>query len=102
MKLKWENYGSSSLTIVAVIAGLDIKYPCIPHDPSDFNRCIHLFECLDYTENKMYATIRKIAEIYPIWKPISDNWIELKELYDQERKQDNAPKLYNALKVLRK
>jgi hypothetical protein len=100
MAVEWENYGRSSLTILSTLSGLQMKYPGIPHDPSDFNRCIHLFECLDYTEGKMYAVVKQVAKVYPIWQPIANYWIELKELYDEERTKGDAPKLYKALRGL--
>ena len=56
--VKWSDYGESSLTLLAVYAGLDKESPAAPRDPADFGRCIHLMNCLglrfhDKFEGKM-------------------------------------------------
>ena len=93
----WEDYGESSLTLLAVLVGIDKKEPAIPHDPSDFKRCIHLFECLDLEHNEIYDLLNETANKYPQWTMFTDNWDTLMDLYEEEKEQDSAPKLYKLI-----
>jgi hypothetical protein len=97
---KWSDYGESSLTIVSFILGIEKESPSIPRDPSDFRRCVHLFDCLDYHKHKVEYILLEMSEVYPIWKGIAENWKELMKLYDEEKDQKTAPKLYDHLKKL--
>lgn len=98
--LKWRDYGESSLTLLAVYAGMDKARPSIPYDPSDFNRCVHLIKCLNLTLKQERELLQKAAVQYPIWKPFVDNWGELMRLFRGRTKK--APKLYERLTELRK
>jgi hypothetical protein len=102
MKTHWNDYGESSLTIVSVLLGIGKETPSIPQDPSDFNRCIHLFKCLNYNKYEIFRTIEKVAQHYSIWIPIRDNWDKLIELYNEEYSLKDAPKLYTLLQKCRK
>jgi len=97
---KWSDYGESSLTIVSFILGIEKESPAIPRDPSDFRRCVHLFDCLDYHKHKVEHLLIEMSKVYPIWKGIAENWKELVKLYDEEKDQETAPKLYDHLKKL--
>ena len=99
--LKWDDYGESSLTLLAAFIGLNKKRPAVPLDPSDFRRCIHLLECLDLKKNEINDLLIKVANIYPEWKLFVDNWDALIKLYNEEKDQDSAPKLYELMKNLR-
>jgi hypothetical protein len=101
IKPSWEDYGESSLTLLAVHAGLDKARPMIPYDPSDFKRCVHLFECLDLTKEGINHLLKETAGMYPDWKPFADNWDKLTELYLEEKDKAEAPKLYKLMTQLR-
>jgi hypothetical protein len=98
---KWNDYGESSLTLLAVHCGIDKEEPYVPADPSDFRRCVHLFECLDFGEGEIFSLLCKAAHKYPILKLFSKNWDELMNLYNEEKDNDTAPKLYKAMQELR-
>lgn len=98
---KWKNYGESSLTLLAVHCGMDKDNPVIPLDPSDFVRCVHLFECLNLNRKEIYSLLKNTSEKYPLWLPFFENWGELVKLYNKERNQVTAPKLYNLIQKLR-
>lgn len=100
--MKWTNYGESSLTLLAVHCGMDKQYPSIPYDPSDFRRCIHLFECLEFGEGEIFNLLCQTADKYPMWKPFAENWDTLTNLYLEEMNQKCAPKLYDKMLEVRK
>jgi hypothetical protein len=99
---KWEDYGESSLTLLAVYCSMDKESPTTPLDPSDFRRCIHLFECLDLGERGIFKLLYQAAGKYPAWKPFAEEWDTLTSLYNEEKDQDRAPKLYKAMLNIRK
>ena len=100
--VKWQDYGESSLTLLAVYCRMDKERPSIPYDPSDFKRCIHLFECLEFGSGEIFSLLCKTANKYSIWKPFVEEWDTLTELYNKEKNQDVAPLLYKALQETRK
>lgn len=99
---KWEDYGESSLTLLAVHVGMDKKEPSVPRDPSDFRRCMHLFECMGLNEQQKKELLKKAAEKYPIWKIFKLNWRTMEAFYDMEKEQEEAPELYDFMKRLEK
>jgi len=100
VKTKWSDYGESSLTIVAYLLGITKEIPAIPRDPSDFRRCIHLFECLGY-KYRLKELITEVSQVYPIWKVITEEWDNLMKLYEEEKDGETAPKLYDHLQKCR-
>ena len=100
-KPEWEDYGESSLTLLSVLVGMKKKSPQIPYDPSDFKRCIHLFDCLDLEDNEIFDLLDETATQYPEWQPFADNWNVLMDLYLKEKDKDSAPKLYKEMLKLR-
>ena len=98
--MKWEDYGESSLTLLAAHCGIDKDQVSVPRDPSDFKRCIHLFKCLNFGEGEIFNLLCVTANKYPIWKPFAENWDELTELYEEEKNLHKAPKLYEAIQNL--
>jgi hypothetical protein len=97
MKDYWDDYGESSLTIVAVLLKIKKAKPAIPYDPTDFKRCVHLFECLGYNKFLMLHTIEIVSNIYVIWKPFYLEWENLMQCYEEEKNLKSAPKLYELL-----
>jgi hypothetical protein len=100
--VKWKDYGGSSLTLLAVYCRMDKAKPTIPYDPSDFKRCIHLFECLDLGQGEIFNLLCQTADKYPEWRIFADNWDVLTYLYIEEKDQESAPKLYETMLNLRK
>ena len=100
-KPEWEDYGESSLTLLSVLVGMKKKSPQIPYDPSDFRRCVHLFECLDLRDNEIYDLLNETANQYPEWQPFTDHWTVLMDLYLEEKDKDFANKLYQEMMKLR-
>ncbi len=99
--MKWSDYGESSLTLLAVHCGIDKERPSIPRDPADFKRCVHLFDCLELHYVEIFELLHDTAETYSEWKIFADNWDYLMELYEEEKHQESAPKLYEAMRRLR-
>ncbi|MFC1590962.1 hypothetical protein ACFL43_00390 [Thermodesulfobacteriota bacterium] len=100
IELRWKDYGVSSLTLLAAHCGIVKDDPGIPHDPSDFRRCVHLFKCMELNDKEIKDLLTKTTLIYPIWAIISVHWDKLMDLYNEEKQQDSAPKLYKALQEL--
>ena len=98
---EWKDYGESSLTLLATHCGMDKADPAIPFDPSDFKRCVHLFECLNLDEKTILNLLYMTAGKYPEWRVIADNWDGLMNLYLEEKDKGSAPKLYELMQNLR-
>lgn len=97
---KWNDYGESSLTLLAVHCGMDKEVPAVPADPSDFERCMQLFECLGFDAPQIFDLLRKASDNYPIWQPFEDKWDTLMEFYGEEVDKAKAPKLYKLIQEL--
>ena len=102
MKKQWSDYGESSLTLLAVHCGLDKASPSIPYDPSDFKRCVHLIQCLGLNLKQERKLLEDVAYKYAIWKPFVKKWGKLMSLYNEEKDDDSASKLYKLLLKIRK
>ena|SRR3990167_7755043 len=64
-----------------------------PSDPSDFRRCVDFLEdCID--ESNRYPLIFEMGSKIEAWKRVKDEWFVLLKLYDEEKGQKTAPKLY--------
>jgi hypothetical protein len=83
---EWIIYGEtgiSSKTMWAALKGV-VKDPNdrwhfdVPHDRADFGRCYKLFTDCDLIEHNL----KVVANTFPKWKPIVDNWKELCRRYD--------------------
>lgn len=84
--------GMSSITIWTVLGGYsfpDYKHPAVPLDPDDFGRCYRLVKRIAGWE----ARLPEVAEKYPEWKPLVENWAILCALYEEELPTGQAPKL---------
>jgi len=92
--------GTSSLTIYSAITGHPSPHGCfdVPHDPDDFGRCYRLLKLFPAWREKLAETINICKE----WEPFVAAWDELTELYEEEMRNDVAPKLYKRLQALRK
>jgi len=69
--------GMSSITIWAVMMGVEPSHPSVPLDGDDFGRCSRLLMQFPAWRKRL----GELGEKYPEWKPLADNWAELEELY---------------------
>src|SRR3990167_104437 len=100
-KVKWCDYGESSLTLLAVHCEMDKASPRVPYDPSDFNRCVHLIQCLNLTLTQEKELLHKTMNIYPEWTPFVKSWGKLMGLYLKDKDKGGSKKLYECLLNLR-
>lgn len=98
--MKWENYGESSLTLLAVHNRMDKEDPRVPYDAWDFKRCVHLFECLEFGQGEIFSLLCQTANKYPKWKPFAENWDKMMQLYNEEKEKDIFPKLYKLIQEI--
>lgn len=94
--------GISSETILSVMMDVPMagRYgPDIPHDPSDFGRCYRLLKHFPEWRDRL----PEVAEKYPAWRPLVEEWDALTALYEEEIKRPDgrAPELYRRMKELR-
>lgn len=69
--------GTSSKTMWCAIMGVKCREADTPRDADDFSRCYDLYRFCELTP----ADLQKVANIYPYWRPIIDQWDELCEMY---------------------
>lgn len=69
--------GISSRTMWCAIMGVKCREADTPRDADDFSRCYDLYRFSELTP----ADLQKVANIYPYWRPIIDQWDELCEMY---------------------
>ncbi len=92
--LRWmanEDIGVSSKTIAATIAEVDCSHVDVPHDPSDFMRCLKMLDACPSIKN-----LSKVKEVYPFYAPIINNWNEMVDLLEKDKKEysGRSPTLY--------
>lgn len=95
--------GTSSKTIWAVMQGAvtepgqqtSFNYS-VPWDPADFGRCHRLLLIIP----EWRVNLSKVAEIFPAWKPLVDNWDELTALYVRDLGKGKSTELYDRMQVL--
>ncbi len=71
------NTGTSSKTIWAVMMGVEPAWAGVPLDVDDFGRCERLLVVV----RDFRPRLQEVANKYPRWQPLIDNWIELARLY---------------------
>lgn len=87
--------GISSKTMCAALFGVPPKDSDMPHDSSDFGRCLRFIRFMpDGTKDIVFE---KLSD-KPEWVEIGNRWDELVELYDQE----NWRGIYDILSAIRK
>lgn len=91
--------GVSSETMALILLGANVEQVKSrwlfnhPEDPDDFRRC-HLFlESVPGAREQLH----KLKPISDTWARLVDNWDRLTELYEEEKHQDQAPKLFAML-----
>lgn len=104
--LVWASQGEtgvSSLTIFAVMTGAEdapdigrirrnFRY-APPRDPADFRRCYLLLKLIPEWKTRL----PEVAERFPNWGGLVQQWDELTQLYEEERENGQCPKLYVAI-----
>jgi hypothetical protein len=104
---KWftTDSGMSSMTIASVLvpelrqaclARLDYDAGFWPRDPDDFGRCHRLLALIP----DGVARLGEVSAAYPKWSRLVAAWRELASLYEEERPNGTAPKLYRRIKEL--
>ena len=90
--------GASSKVVWAVMMGVDqyLDHPWPPYDPSDFGRVYRLLEIMPSWASRM----SEVADKYPEWKPLVDNWAELTALWEAESPNNTCPRLYKKMREL--
>lgn len=97
-----DDYGISSITILAATQDIKLTDASVPHDPSDFVRCYKMLNalgCADARDRKI--VLLEVARKYSEWVAFVDAWEELNSLYEEERKFESAPKLFEAIKKVK-
>lgn len=99
--------GISSQTIWAVLNGVTTEGPRIcthslhesydvPHDPSDFGRCLDLLESVPGWRERL----GEVAAVFPKWAPMVREWPRLEALWLEEEPKGKLPKLFAELQKL--
>jgi hypothetical protein len=92
--------GLSSESMAAIALGGRPSIVNHPHDPSDFRRCVLFLEqCIDPSNRN--TLLLQMAPFTSPWHRIAANWFKLMALYDEEKNQRTAPKLYSAMQALK-
>jgi len=98
-KLAWllgDDTGLSSKTIFAVMNGIEFKHNAPPRDPSDMGKCFRLLTLFPHWKSRL----NEVAELYPEWKVLIDNWKILYDLYCKELPSGNCPRTYTLMNTL--
>lgn len=95
------NVGVSSKTMWAAITGAVTEGKKgwtfdVPHDPSDFSRCLEFYEQCNLTTNDL----QKVKKVFKWWAPFVDNWEKMVALWNEELPTGSAPKLYKYMQEL--
>ena len=69
--------GLASITLWAVMMGVEPACPSIPYDLADFGRCYRLLAIIP----EWRPRLAEVAERYPDWRPIIENWAKWEERY---------------------
>ena len=93
--LQWivgHDTGTSSITIWSVMNGVEEYYrQGIPLDVDDFGRCVRLLVRVPEYRDRL----QEVANKYPEWQPIIDDWKELERLYWKWEASDYAVEVWH-------
>ena len=92
---------SKAMAVTALGATINATPAAHPLDPSDFNRCLLLLECVPEIRERF----AQIGALSPQWKAVVDHWEELTALFVAEVGWNwsnalSAPKTYQRMKEL--
>lgn len=93
--------GVSSRTLCAVMLGQPVtsKLGAMePSDPDDFGRCHRLLTLIP----EWRVRLGEVADAYPRWRGLVDNWDELTALYLEELPTGKAPRCYKLIQQCRR
>ena len=104
---KWimsNDTGISSKTIWGVMMGsitnskdtVNEFFCSIPADPSDFGRCYRLLLLIP----EWKTDLQKVADIFPKWQPLIDNWEKCEQLYLRDLPTGVCGELYDFMKEI--
>ena len=79
--------GISSETIFEVMTGHPVRSHSEPADSGDFGRCYRLLDKFPHWRERL----GEVADRFPAWRPIVDNWETLESMY---RKKDKGMYAY--------
>jgi len=69
--------GVSSETMWSVFMGVEPRWAGRPLDVDDFGRCVRLLTLV----KEFRPRLKEVANKYPEWQPLIDNWAELERMY---------------------
>ena len=95
---KGRDTGISSMTIYSVMMGVPVDRADVPHDPDDFGRCYRLLRLFPAWRKRL----DQVAERYPAWKSLVQEWSVLESLYEEALRFDSWDALYERLQALRR
>ena len=98
--------GISSRTMWSAINGVALKGSFykkgglgkydVPHDPSDFNRCLKYVHDTGVTKEQLQI----VKEVFPWWSPFIDNWEKIVEVFKSELHLRAMHKTYDYIQEL--
>ena len=93
-----DDTGLSSQYLASVLSDRGLIENNHPHDPTDFGRSKRLLDAVP----ELRAKLPRLADAKhgPVWNAIYSNWVELENLYDEERPTGQAPKLSARMKEI--
>lgn len=71
--------GASSQALAAASLGAVPNVPDYPHDPSDFGRCLALWEMAP----EAVEGLKRLAAVSGPWNRLAERWADLIELYQR-------------------
>ena len=78
------------------MTGIPVKRHNVPLDPGDFGRCHRLLK--DFPEWR--ARLQEVADRFPSWQPLVDNWPRMEELYERDRSTGRSAELFELMERL--
>lgn len=91
--------GSSSEAIVSKMEHVPIfshRANAHPIDPSDFNRCVKLLDCVPEYRRRL----DEMRDVSPVWNELIEHWGELEQMLSDALEQGVAPEMYKYMKEL--
>lgn len=74
------NCGISSKTMWCALMDVKCDRADVPYDADDFSRCYDLYKFAELTQEDL----QKIADTYPYWQPIINEWDDLCLMYENK------------------
>lgn len=84
------------MTIYSVMMDVPIDRADVPHDPDDFGRCYRLLQLFPAWRERL----DQVAEYYPIWSRMVEEWSALELLYEEALRTNSGEAFYRRLQTL--